>query len=303
MAKRFIDDQIFLDSWFTELSQEAKLAWIYCIVTCNHAGILEIVDKWFKVATGIDDGWDAVKAELSSRLIEVLPNIYFIEKFFWFQYPNYPKKQNNATNSAIAILYKYGLVGDDGEVIISNASKVENYPLSFERADPDLTDALRNAKKALPPEELINTKNVKSKSTDGGHLTVGRSRDISISKGKGKGKGESVRGVCLMKNSGVTISDIREAFLRADDLRGADPAHYFNAALDWSDSKNEMRKDWIATARSFARRDIRDGKLKLSMHRSSGGTNVAPREHRPTEINDKLITPMPDSLKKKFGID
>jgi hypothetical protein len=67
-------------------------------------------------------------------------------------------------------------------------------------------------------------------------------------------------GKSLMRNSGVTIQDISKAFKEAPDLMDADV-------------KGEMRKDWIATVRNFARKDIRDGKLKLSVHRTHSGTN------------------------------
>lgn len=80
------------------------------------------------------------------------------------------------------------------------------------------------------------------------------------------------KGNCLLKNSGVTAAQVAEAFSKADDLKSADALYYFNAALDWSAQDNQ-RKDWIATMRSFARRDIRDGKLKLSQHKQSGGSN------------------------------
>jgi len=69
---------------------------------------------------------------------------------------------------------------------------------------------------------------------------------------------------CMMKNSGVTVGDIRKTFSEAPDLKNADPLHYYNQALDWSEGKGMLRKDWVAVVRNFARGDIRDGKLKVS---------------------------------------
>lgn len=79
--------------------------------------------------------------------------------------------------------------------------------------------------------------------------------DVNLSSSKKK--------KCLFKNSQITIKDIEEAFKKTTDIRLADAEYYFNAVLDWSDSKNEMRADWVATARSFARKDTKDGKLKI----------------------------------------
>ena len=82
------------------------------------------------------------------------------------------------------------------------------------------------------------------------------------------------KGICLMKNSGVTTDDIKQAFAKTNDLKNANHIHYFNAMLDWSESKGEMRKDWIATARTFARKDLDAGKLKLK-DTIKTATNVA----------------------------
>ena len=84
----------------------------------------------------------------------------------------------------------------------------------------------------------------------------------NINESKNEVKGV-VRGKCLMKNSGVTLEDIKSDFAQRDDLKNANAKHYYQAVMDWSDAKGEMRKDWIATARTFARRDIEDGKLKI----------------------------------------
>ena len=84
---------------------------------------------------------------------------------------------------------------------------------------------------------------------------------------------------CLMKNSGLTVSDVKEDFEKRDDLRRANPNYYYTAAMDWSDSKGEMRKDWLATIRTFARRDIEQGKLKLKKTVTQNPVNAAPKPH------------------------
>ncbi len=69
---------------------------------------------------------------------------------------------------------------------------------------------------------------------------------------------------CLMKNSGVTVKDIKEAFEKTDDIAEADPLHYFNAILDWSTGSGKLKMDWIAVIRGAARRDLADAKMKLN---------------------------------------
>lgn len=73
----------------------------------------------------------------------------------------------------------------------------------------------------------------------------------------------NINNLCLMKNSKITIEDIKKAFEKTEDLLYADPEFYFNRALDWSTGSNKMKTDWIAVIRNFARSDLKDKKLKL----------------------------------------
>lgn len=98
------------------------------------------------------------------------------------------------------------------------------------------------------------------------------------------------KGNCLLKNSGVELKDVKNNFFLTQDLHLADPGYYFNTALDWSDSKGEMRKDWLATIRNFARRDMKDGKMKISNNQQSGGSNLSKEKFTPSPVTGKEIT-------------
>jgi len=41
--------------------------------------------------------------------------------------------------------------------------------------------------------------------------------------------------------------------------------HYYDSALDWSDSKGKLMKDWKATIRGWARKDEQEGKIKFDV--------------------------------------
>ena len=124
-----------------------------------------------------------------------------------------------------------------------------------------------------------------------------KDKDKELDKDKEKGKGNR-----LMRNSNVLLKDVSESFKKSDDLKYADAKYYFNAAMDWSDGKGEIRKDWIAVVRGFARKDIRDGKLKVSQHKQSGGTNKG-GDSLPDDygIPSKTAITMPDSLRSSIS--
>ena len=135
----------------------------------------------------------------------------------------------------------------------------------------------------------------KKEDSETGHVsghTEGRMEDVNRNENvdkKGKGK-------CLMKNSGVTIKDISEAFRKTSDLMFAEAQYYYNAALDWSDSGSNMRTDWVATIRGFARRDLKDGKLKIKK-KTRIETESVKSDYG---IVSPTSTTMPDDFKKSL---
>lgn len=107
MAKRFIDTELFSDSWFMDLSKDCKIGWLYFITNCNHAGILELNKRLFEFQTGVK--WETVSKGLSNRLITVKEGFYFMPKFIEFQYPNWPNSKVRQQQSAIEILTQFGI--------------------------------------------------------------------------------------------------------------------------------------------------------------------------------------------------
>jgi hypothetical protein len=118
MAKRFIDTGLFDDSWFMDLSIEAKILWIYMITRCNHAGIIELNPKMVKLQTDITN-LDEIIRELGNRIVTVSKEsgnsmltitnqlVYFIPKFITYQYPGFPNSKARAQESAIKILEEF----------------------------------------------------------------------------------------------------------------------------------------------------------------------------------------------------
>jgi hypothetical protein len=264
MAKRYIDTELFDDEWFMDLSPEGKILWIYCITKCDHAGLLKWNSRLVKVHTGIEKIETVIK-ELNKSLVRVKEGLYFLPKFFEYQYPNFPRNRFRAADSAAEKLVNLGLMCGETLTIIE--------PFYFEE-NKDLNKTSLTLK-----EDLAKSP---SKSN---------SKSNSIKGGSG---GKKDRGT-LMKDSGVTLEDISSTFRESDDLKVADPVHYFNAAMDWSRARGERRIDWIATVRNFARRDLSDGKMRL---RHVKRENDRKFEFAPLKKGD----PMPESLKRKYGI-
>lgn len=108
MAKRFIDTKLFDDEWFSQLSQDAKVMWIYIITKCDHAGLFNFNLRLTEFQTGIKYP-ERVIEELGNRLVRVKEDLIFCPKYIIFQYPDFPKSNVKQQESAIKLLIKAGL--------------------------------------------------------------------------------------------------------------------------------------------------------------------------------------------------
>lgn len=67
---------------------------------------------------------------------------------------------------------------------------------------------------------------------------------------------------CLFANSRFANFEDFEACFSSAEFQDVDILYYYQCVADWSASKGAKKKDWIATARGFMRRDNDAGKLK-----------------------------------------
>lgn len=92
MAKRFSDTEKWSDPWFSELTPELKLLWLYILDSCDHAGIWNVNQKLAEFKMGITppwgDGGDKIPEGFRQRVFgsPKNPGYWFIPKFLSFQY-------------------------------------------------------------------------------------------------------------------------------------------------------------------------------------------------------------------------
>jgi hypothetical protein len=162
--------------------------------------------------------------------------------------------------------------GEIGDRLVTVSKEYIFIPKFFEFQYPSYPE--KKFKAAESAVEILRKFNLIDNTTETVKQVSPDTYSNSNSNGNGK-KEKGVRGKSLMRTSGITLNMVADSFTKSDDIKMADPSYYYNTALAWSDSKGEMRVDWIATIANFARRDIKDGKLKLSNYKQSGGTNLS----------------------------
>lgn len=122
MAKRFTDSEKWKDPFFEELTKDLKLAWLYLLDDCDHAGIWKKSIKRlnFSLDTNFTEE-DLLKA-FNDRIVILNADKWFIPKFITFQYGNdFFKSKQKAVLSAVKILNENNLIKelDNGLLTLS----------------------------------------------------------------------------------------------------------------------------------------------------------------------------------------
>jgi hypothetical protein len=108
MAKRFTDSRKWDDDWFLALDPAWKLAWIYILDKCNHAGIYKHASTLEQCCLGFELHPENINEILPDRVKILKDNKWFIEKFITFQYGEL-NESVNCHKSVISELLKEGI--------------------------------------------------------------------------------------------------------------------------------------------------------------------------------------------------
>jgi hypothetical protein len=143
MAKRFTDSSKWNDNWFSNLTNEQKLTWIYILDTCDHSGIWE---KNLKVLN-FHIGSTFVEGELqkifSGKFIEINDK-WFIPKFIKFQYGDkFLTSTNNAIVSARKLLIEVGFLIENTNGSLTLTQGLDNPQLTLNQPLPNPQEGLK----------------------------------------------------------------------------------------------------------------------------------------------------------------
>jgi hypothetical protein len=113
MAKRFTDTNKWNDVWFSQLTNDYKLIWIYILDSCDNAGIWinNIKNLNYFCNTNITEK-DLIKT-FSGKLSKINNEKWIVNKFCTIQYgDNFLESKNKAVLAAIKTLNALNLIKD-----------------------------------------------------------------------------------------------------------------------------------------------------------------------------------------------
>lgn len=115
MAKRFTDTDKWKREWFHDLKPNAKLAWLYLLDQCDHAGIWPRNFRLMSEQLGFKFDHALMIEWFFGKVIHFDEDKYFIPSFFEFQY-GASKEGFKARLSALSRLQQLGLASESGEI-------------------------------------------------------------------------------------------------------------------------------------------------------------------------------------------
>jgi len=102
MAKRFTDSEKWQDNWFTELTNDQKVIWIYLLDHCDNAGVWKMNMKNLNYFCSTNISVEYFIFTFQKRLTRINEEQFIINKFCLFQYgPDFLTSKNKAVTSAL----------------------------------------------------------------------------------------------------------------------------------------------------------------------------------------------------------
>lgn len=284
MAKRMLDTEIWSQRWFCDLSTEAKMLYFYFVGNCNHAGVLDLWDKRYKDDTGLS--LSKSLKEMDGLIIEFNKDRFFMPRFIFDQYPDFPNSKVKAQLSAIKLIEKEQL-----EQHLTNPLERVSKPLSkgygygYGNGNGNGNEYDNSNKVDLQKNSSLPAVTKKRKSKYLSHdefmerIEAEGKKQVKIGNGFVYLRPEQYAD--FVKEFGETM--VREMILQLD-LYKAQNEHYCGKELYVSDER-VLRKSWV----------LRNAQQALSAKNSPVIQDIRKREKVAEEIrnNTEFFNPEP----------
>lgn len=86
MAKRFTETDKWRDTWFRKLTPAYKLAWVYLLDNCDHAGVIDLDEEMAEFQIGDTVDWSAFIEASLGRVVLLDNGRLWLTGFIAYQY-------------------------------------------------------------------------------------------------------------------------------------------------------------------------------------------------------------------------
>ena len=148
--KRFIDDKIWVDPWFSKLSSDHKILWIYLFTNCSKIGIWEenTEEVEYRLKKKLD--WKKTKEAFSGKIVFV-ENEWHLLNFISIQYPSLLIKHHSPLHiSVFSELEKKGLKLQGNSLYIDYTNTIHSVQVEV-KVKEKVEVKVREKKEFVPP--------------------------------------------------------------------------------------------------------------------------------------------------------
>ncbi len=165
MAQRFTDSNKWLDNWFSNLSNDYKIVWLYLLDTADNAGIFQINIRLLNFNCSINITENELLETFKSRITKFDTDKCIINKFCIFQYgPDFLNSKNKAVISAIKKLIIAGLLDVDSNGIYTPKIVFDNSIDTLSIPYHKTIDTPKEQEEDKAKDKIIEQEQFKSKS-------------------------------------------------------------------------------------------------------------------------------------------
>jgi hypothetical protein len=109
--------------------------------------------------------------------------------------------------------------------------------------------------------------------TSNGQATTNKNSKKEKNNKKERKEGRAPAPLVTFEESTIADFAIFSELVSGDPYDQADKIYYFEVIRNWSNSKAEKKRDWVATSKNWILRDFSDGKMKKAGAASPGNAN------------------------------
>lgn len=102
--KRFAETRKWQNTWFMDLPAKYKLAWLWLVDNCDHAGLIDANPRLMSFMVGEPIDGEEFLRVMSGRVTKPKPGKWFIPSFINFQYGDELNPRNSAHRGVLRIL-------------------------------------------------------------------------------------------------------------------------------------------------------------------------------------------------------
>lgn len=160
MARRMTETEKWKDPWFSNLTNDERIAWLYLLDDCDNAGVWQFNLRALNFNCNTNFTEEELLLIFSERFVKISSDRFFIPKFLYHQYGvNFLEKNSKPILSAIDKLKKYNLVEENSNGKLTLTIPLTNPYLTTKDQEQDKVKEQEKAKdkdKDMVKDHILN---------------------------------------------------------------------------------------------------------------------------------------------------